>query len=101
MTGGGVRVSAGNIANAICLRCGLEFRYRQLRVEADTSLFVCNDCLDEPDPRRRMLPRSDALALERASPDRELTNPPNGPPPDPYVWGDNDDPDGWFQDPNN
>lgn len=91
------KISGGNIARAVCDRCGLQFAYRALRIETDTSLFVCEGCLDTPDPRRRILPRSDAIALERPRPDTTLENPDNSSPPTPDVWGDNDDPDTWFE----
>lgn len=65
--------SSGNLANAICDRCGLEFAYRAIRSEADTLLRVCSDCIDQPDPYRRLVIKPDNLALQYPRPDVDLT----------------------------
>lgn len=64
--------SSGNVAIACCPRCGLRWDYRSLRIEADTMLRVCDDCLDSPDPYRRLLIKPDNIALQYPFPDQSL-----------------------------
>lgn len=73
--GSGSPVSSGALAVGLCRRCGLKFGYKALMIEVDTSLFVCEMCLDQPDPRRTIRPRVDALTLKNASPDADLCDP--------------------------
>jgi hypothetical protein len=62
-----MRNATGHYALAICDRCGFRLKYLDLVLEAQTSLRVCDACLDEPQPERARRP--DAIALRDPRPD--------------------------------
>jgi hypothetical protein len=62
-----MRHASGHHALAICDRCGFRIKYLDLIDEPQTSLRVCESCLDEPQPDRAKRP--DAIALRKPRPD--------------------------------
>lgn len=61
------------LAIAICRRCSLQYGYDALIREAVTSLWVCDSCLDQPDPRQIFfVPKIDNPSLDHASPDEDI-----------------------------
>lgn len=58
-----MQFASGRNSITICKRCGLQYPYPDPSIETDTLEWVCEDCLDEPDPYRRRRPRIDAQAL--------------------------------------
>lgn len=61
--------ASGKYAVAHCARCGFRFPYLSIRQEAETGLRVCRECLDEPQPKRRVPAVREAL--RHPTPDRD------------------------------
>jgi hypothetical protein len=72
-----MRFASGRNSITICKRCGLQYPYPEPSIEVDTIEWVCQDCLDEPDPYRRRRPLIDAQGLPplTQSPDVPLAYP--------------------------
>ena len=58
----------GTFASQCCDRCGFVFPYGTLQKESDTRWLVCEDCLDGPDPRRRLRAKPVRTALRHLRP---------------------------------
>lgn len=61
------------VALAICKRCSIQYKYDALIREQVTGLWVCQECVDQPDPRQIFFtPKIDNPSLSRASPDEDI-----------------------------
>lgn len=61
--------ASGKFAFSICERCSLRFPYQAIVTEPETFYRVCQDCLDEPFPKKRA--RVDGVPLRNPRPDVE------------------------------
>lgn len=67
---GAIAYASGRYAWGECQKCGLRFKYLQLRSDGHwRHLRVCPDCYDPRHPQERLLRVSDAVALWRPSPE--------------------------------
>jgi len=70
--------ASGNIALSICMRCGFEYPYKEVKKEAGTKLLVCPECndgrwnaVDHPQnhPPKKL---TDSVGLLNPSPQKNL-----------------------------
>lgn len=65
-----VQYGSGNLAIAICDRCGLKYKYTELRADgAKPTMRVCSRCWDGNHPIKTWKPRDMAYALRYPRPD--------------------------------
>lgn len=66
--------SSGRLSIAICDRCGLKFKYQELRADgAKPTMRVCSSCYDLNNPLKTWKPRDVSYALQYPRPDVLLT----------------------------
>lgn len=66
---GAIAYASGRYAWGTCDKCGLRFKYLELRSDGHwRHLRVCSECYDSRHPQERLLRVSDAVALWRPSP---------------------------------
>lgn len=64
MSRGGAGYASGKNALAICERCGLRIKYKDLQYDGDIpSLKVCRDCWDPQHPQEFLPPTFDPVTL--------------------------------------
>lgn len=69
-------IANGDLAIAICQRCGLQYPYLELSDDPNIKgLRVCCECKDQYDPWRLPAPPPDALQLRWPRPDVPLDTP--------------------------
>lgn len=66
------KFARGTYALFDCERCGLTYKYPEMRFDPNTGLKVCSDCVDLPDPH--VFVYTDAESLKYATPEPEFAN---------------------------
>lgn len=71
--------SDGKLALSICARCGLTYKYTEMREDGNIKgLYVCNTgCYDEIDPYKLAPRPPEAFVLHHPRPDASLADLPN------------------------
>lgn len=60
----------GAVSLRVCQRCGIQGAYLEFPREQITNLWVCDSCLDDPNPYQvGWRPRIDGIALRYPNPD--------------------------------
>ena len=68
--------SAGRLALIVCSRCGMTYRYQDLREDGNVKgMYCCEDCYDNIDPYKLPPPPPDSFVLHHPRPDAVLTPP--------------------------
>lgn len=64
----------GILTIAICDRCSMKFKYRELKADGNApGLMVCADCWDSKDPYRLPPRRPEAIVVKNPRPDTDIT----------------------------
>lgn len=66
----GTDIAPGDLSIAICDRCGLQYKYKELRSDGNSpGMWVCQPCWDPIDPYRLPPRQPEPISLDHPRPD--------------------------------
>ena len=65
--------ATGKHSVGMCQRCGMVYKYSQLRKDGYTTSLVCPPCYDIAHPAEKPVRLSEGIALRRPAPDLDAT----------------------------